>query len=58
MHTSDQSGMRIGLDVGGSKIEGILVGPGATELARYRVPTPRNDYSATIAAIVDLMVHL
>jgi predicted NBD/HSP70 family sugar kinase len=58
MGTSDQSGLRIGLDVGGSKIEGILMGPGATELARYRVATPRNDYPATIAAIVDLIARL
>jgi fructokinase len=27
---------------------------GATELTRYRVATPRNDYAATIATIVDL----
>ena len=55
---SDQNGLRIGLDLGGSKIEGILMGPGATELARYRVATPRNDYAATIAAIVDLTARL
>jgi fructokinase len=58
MGTSDQSGLRIGLDVGGSKIEGLLMGPGATELVRYRVATPRNDYPATIAAIVDLIARL
>jgi fructokinase len=58
MGTSDQSGLRIGLVVGGSKIEGILMGPGETELARYRVATPRNDYSATLAAIVDLIARL
>lgn len=55
---SGQEGLRIGLDLGGSKIEGILMSPGATELARYRVATPRNDYAATIAAIVDLTARL
>jgi fructokinase len=55
---SGQNELRIGLDLGGSKIEGILMGPGATELARYRVSTPRNDYAATIAAIVDLTARL
>ena len=55
---SDQSRSRIGIDLGGSKIEGILMGPGATELARYRVATPRNDYSDTIAAIVELAAKL
>ena len=56
--SSSQHGLRIGLDLGGSKIEGILMGPGAKELARYRVATPRNDYAAAIAAIVDLAARL
>ena len=56
--SSSQNGWRIGLDLGGSKIEGILMTPGATELARYRVATPRNDYPATIAAVVDLTARL
>jgi len=53
-----QSTCRIGIDLGGSKIEGILMGPGATELARYRVATPRNDYRDTIDAIVGLTAKL
>jgi fructokinase len=56
--SSGQDGFRIGLDLGGSKIEGILMSPGATELVRFRVATPRNDYAATIAAIVDLTARL
>jgi fructokinase len=55
---SDQCRLRIGLDLGGSKIEGILLSPEATELARYRIPTPRDDYPATIAAVVDLTARL
>jgi fructokinase len=55
---ADQSRLRIGLDLGGSKIEGILLSPEATELARYRIATPREDYAATIAAIVDLTSRL
>ena len=55
---SSFSGCRIGIDLGGSKIEGILMGPGATQLARYRVATPRNDYSDTIGAIVELAAKL
>jgi fructokinase len=50
--------LRIGVDLGGSKIEGVLLSPRAAELARYRVATPRNDYTATIAAIVDLTARL
>jgi fructokinase len=55
---SGENGLRIGLDLGGSKIEGILISPGETELARYRLATPHNDYAATIAAIVDLTAKL
>ncbi len=55
---SDQNRLRIGLDLGGSKIEGILLSREATELARYRIATPREDYAATIAAIVDLRASL
>ena len=55
---SVQSRLRIGLDLGGSKIEGILLSPEATEMARYRIATPRDDYAATIVAIVDLTCRL
>ena len=55
---SDQNRLRIGLDLGGSKIEGIILSREATELARYRIATPRDDYAATIAAIVDLRARL
>ena len=55
---SDQHRLRIGLDLGGSKIEGILMDSSATELACYRIATPRDDYAATITAIVDLAAKL
>ena len=50
--------LRIGIDLGGSKIEGILMSPEAIELARYRVATPRDNYAATVATIVDLTARL
>jgi fructokinase len=50
--------LRIGIDLGGSKIEGVLMDPESTELARHRVSTPRDDYAASIAAIVDLKARL
>ena len=56
--SSRQHGLRIGLDLGGSKIEGILMNSGAAELARYRVASPRNDYLATIEALVGLTAKL
>jgi fructokinase len=50
--------MRLGLDYGGTKIEGIVLAPDGTELARARVPTPRHDYPGGIEAIRNLMLHL
>jgi fructokinase len=47
--------MRIGIDVGGTKIEGTAITEDGRELRRWRVPTPRGDYDATLAAIVDLV---
>ena len=47
--------LRIGLDLGGTKIEGIALGPDGTERFRRRVDTPRGDYDATVAAMVDLV---
>jgi fructokinase len=49
--------MRIGIDLGGTKIEGIAL-DGGREIARLRVDTPRDDYAATLAAIVTLVTDL
>src|SRR4051812_9204549 len=49
--------MRLGIDLGGTKIEGIAL-DGSREAARARVPTPRDNYDATIAAIVKLVADL
>jgi len=47
--------MRIGVDLGGTKIEAIALGDGGQELARRRVATPRHDYDATIRTIASLV---
>ncbi len=47
--------MRIGIDLGGTKIEAIALDCDGTELARRRVPSPQLDYAATLNAIVDLV---
>lgn len=49
--------MRIGIDLGGTKIEALALDFEGVELARHRVDTPREDYKGTIAAITGL-VHL
>jgi len=46
--------MRIGIDLGGTKIECIVLDD-AVELKRQRVDTPQGDYRATLKAIVDLV---
>jgi fructokinase len=49
--------IRIGIDLGGTKIEGIALDAGR-EAARKRVDTPRGDYEATIDAIATLVADL
>ncbi|AFL87690.1 transcriptional regulator/sugar kinase [Terriglobus roseus DSM 18391] len=46
--------IRIGIDLGGTKIEGRAFDAHGQEIDRLRVPTPREDYSGTIDAIVDV----
>lgn len=48
--------MRIGIDLGGTKIEVIALSDQGEELFRHRVNTPRDDYAATVQAIVDLVL--
>ena len=50
--------MRIGIDLGGTKIEGLLLTPGGIEAQRVRVPTPQGDYDATVRAVADLVGQL
>jgi fructokinase len=47
--------MRIGIDLGGTKIEAIALDEGGAVLARRRVATPRHDYDGTLEAIVTLV---
>jgi fructokinase len=50
--------MRIGIDLGGSKIEGILLDRDGNVRARERVATPQGDYRATLSAIHGLVLQL
>ncbi len=49
--------MRIGIDLGGTKIEIAALGDGNAILHRKRVETPAQDYGATLAAIRDLVLE-
>ena len=52
------AGLRIGIDLGGSKIEGWAFGASPEPLARRRVATPRGNYEGTIGAIVEMVAGL
>lgn len=47
--------MRIGIDLGGSKIEGAVLNKKGELLFRQRVDTPQGNYQATLNAIVNLI---
>lgn len=47
--------MRIGVDLGGTKIEAIGLNSEGKELRRIRIPTPRGDYDGTVSAIGGLV---
>jgi fructokinase len=50
--------VRIGIDLGGTKIEGVALDDDGVELARKRVATPRGEYDATVAAVADVVEML
>ena len=49
--------MRIGIDLGGTKIVGVGLDD-STELVRRRIDTPRGDYGATVDAISTLVADI
>lgn len=49
---------RIGIDLGGTKIEGIVLDPSGEVVDRQRQATPRNSYPETVRALIDLALRL
>jgi fructokinase len=47
--------MRIGVDLGGTKIEAIVLADDGNDLVRMRIPAPRGDYQRTLDAIASLV---
>jgi fructokinase len=47
--------LRIGVDLGGTKIEAIALGDGGNELFRKRIAAPRDVYADTVGAIARLV---
>src|SRR4030095_10548440 len=54
---SEAARLRVGVDVGGTKIEAIAL-DGRSERARIRIATPRDDYRKTVDAISALVADL
>jgi len=50
--------LRIGVDLGGTKIEALALDPAGREILRKRVPTARGDYDATISAVKGLVEQI
>src|SRR5258705_9483553 len=50
--------MRIGIDLGGTKIEGIAIGDDGSQRLRRRIPAPRGDYDATLTAVMDFICEI
>ena len=49
---------RIGIDLGGTKIEAAVLTPAGELAHRQRVPTPRHDYDGTLSCIAELVEKL
>lgn len=50
--------MRIGIDLGGTKIEGVALRRDGLIVGRRRMPTPQGDYETTVRAITDMVGYL
>ena len=46
---------RIGIDLGGTKIECILIDYNGNEIFRERITTPKNDYNGILNSIKNLI---
>jgi len=58
MHAAIGGQMRIGVDLGGTKIEALALDDAGHELRRVRIPTPQQDYPGTVSAITALVKDL
>lgn len=47
--------LNLGIDLGGTKIELLALGPGGVERWRRRIPTPQGNYAGTLQAVAALV---
>src|SRR5258708_28516182 len=53
-----QQHIRIGVDLGGTKIEFVAVERDGSELHRHRIATPRQDYGGTVRAVAEAVEEI
>lgn len=56
--SSAVSGIRLGIDLGGTKIAGVALATDGTQLASVRIPAPRDGYAATVGALAEVVSTL
>jgi fructokinase len=50
--------LRLGVDLGGTKIAGVALAADGATVAEHRMAAPRHDYAATIDAIAEMVARL
>ncbi|MEE8499905.1 MAG: ROK family protein, partial [Kiloniellales bacterium] len=55
---TERQPLRLGIDLGGTKIEGIALDGRGRDLLRRRIPTPQGDYQGTVAAVAGLVAAM
>src|SRR5215831_1919251 len=58
MRCTIAASMRIGIDLGGTKIEGIAIADDGHEQLRRRITAPRGDYERTLSAVSALVADI
>src|SRR5260370_10540226 len=53
-----QEVIRIGVDLGGTKIEFVALERDGRELHRHRIATPRHDYDGTVRAVAEAVAGI
>ena len=49
---------KLGIDLGGTKIEGIFLNEQLDVISRKRIPTPQNNYKAIIESVLNLIQEI
>jgi fructokinase len=55
---ASRPGARLGIDLGGTKIAGVVLDETGRRLAEARVSAPRGSYDGTLGAVADLVLRL